>query len=254
MNGSGLRRGLAALLAVAGIAVASGPGPASAWSNGPPQESDGFGTHDWFVLVAVEALGARADWVDLDAALTATDDPDHYNNIPFASDHKWHNWDRWGKRRYGRAPRATEIWFRRALRALRDERQEDASRALGTMAHFVSDVANPMHTDGWAPAEDDVHRRYEEAVDERCQGVPDTCIYSFAFDGVSAAVRPWRRTRFVAQSSHPYYAKLVNTFAADGYTRPGLVHRMTKRQLNLGANAVADLIAEIGARAESTSR
>jgi hypothetical protein len=250
-----LRLGVVILLATAGIGIATIPGDtASAWSNGPPQQPDAFGTHDWFLYVAVTALGERARWIDRDIALEATDDPDHLNRIPYASDHKWHNYDRWGKNRYGRAPRAVEIWFRRAVRALRDDRIEEASRAAGIMAHLVSDVANPMHTDGWASAEDRVHRRYEEAVDERCQGDPSACIYRFNFDGANTSARPARRTRIVARRSHPVYAKLVNTFASDGYGRPGTVHRITRWKLNLGANAVADLIASIGARADSSPR
>jgi len=44
-----------------------------------------------------------------------------------------------------------------------------------------------------------------------------------------------------AKEAHPYYNKLINAFDRHGHN--ARVDRITKRELNLAANAVADLIA-----------
>ena len=232
----------ALLVAIVSIAALAAAPPAEAWSNGPPKEADGFGTHDWFLLKAVKALGRKAKWVRLDIALQATDDPDSRNGVAFASDHKWHNYDVWGDETYGHAPRAVGYWFNeiRSLRA--DGDLDEASRALGIMAHLLADVAQPMHTDDYLEAEDAIHRKYEEEVDERCQGTPAACVYTFHYDGRDHA-HPFYRTRRVAESAHERYRRLVLAFSRHHYN--ARVDRITKRQLDLGANALADVIASL---------
>lgn len=48
--------------------------------------------------------------------------------------------------------------------------------------------------------------------------------------------------------SHRYYTRLVRSYDRNGYSR--WVHRVTKRQLNRAANAVADVAAAIKAAAK----
>jgi hypothetical protein len=103
------------------------------------------------------------------------------------------------------------------------------------MSHFVADVAQPMHTDS-SDREDRVHGPYESAVDRR---IPD---YPFGYDGRDAA-RPAARTRTVARAAHEFYRELVLAYDRNGYNRK--VHRITKRQLRRGANAIADLITSL---------
>ncbi len=43
--------------------------------------------------------------------------------------------------------------------------------------------------------------------------------------------------------AHPYYRDLVRTYDDDGYNMA--VHRITQRQFNLAANALADLISSL---------
>ena len=151
------RRGTRTVLAFAiSIGVATAASPALAWSNGV-DGPDTYGTHDWILDHALDALDARADWVCRRAALRATDDPDTEDGIDHASGTWWHVWDLSGARPWGRRPEATQVWFRRTQRRLDGGRECSASRALGIMSHFVADVAQPMHTDEGLDAEDRVH-------------------------------------------------------------------------------------------------
>ncbi len=67
--------------------------PVRAWSNvssGP----NSYGTHDWILDQAVRALKRRnntANWVKLDVALWATDDPDTQDGIDHSGFHSDRN-------------------------------------------------------------------------------------------------------------------------------------------------------------------
>src|SRR6185436_2460059 len=142
------RVGLVASLAAIALLPAA-PRSAQAWSNGV-NGYNSFGTHDWILREAINALGDDASWICLGAALRATDDPDSKNGIDYASGTWWHVWDEWGSR-YGGGPEAIQAWFNRAEHRLDEGYNCGASRALGIMAHLVGDVAQPMHTDGSSP-------------------------------------------------------------------------------------------------------
>lgn len=212
--------------------------PAVAWSNGVDGPNT-YGTHDWILDHALDALGRRADWVCRRTALRATDDPDTKDGIDHASGTWWHVWDEWGET-WGGAPEAVRVWFRRAQRRLDAGRECSASRALGIMSHFVADAAQPMHTDGSLDAEDRVHGPYESAVDSRSEVGDD--VYAFEFDGIDPA-RPRARALRVARQAHRFYEVLVETYDEHGYNRR--VARITQRQLQRSANALADLIASL---------
>ena len=113
--------------------------------------------------------------------------------------------------------------------------QRGASKALGYLAHIVGDVGNPMHTDG-SDREDRVHSSYEDAVDRRVGE------YRFTYDGPDPA-RAGARTRAVARRAHPYYWDLVRAY--DNHSYNSTVDRITRRQLNRAANAMADLLTEL---------
>jgi hypothetical protein len=228
--------GLLIAFVAAGLLV---PAPnALGWSNGI-NGPDTFGTHDWVLREAIEASGNAGNWICRRAALRATDDPDTVDGIDYASGTWWHVYDEWGST-WGGAPEAVEVWFHRAKTRLANGKPCGASRALGIMAHFVGDVAQPMHTDGWLDIEDSVHSSYEQAVDSRCR--PSSCIYRMTYDG-RHAVNPYNRTVKLARNAHPLYAELVRRFHNGGYT--SRVDEITRRQLNRAANALADLISAI---------
>jgi hypothetical protein len=211
--------------------------PARAWLNGLPHKPNSFGTHDWVLLKAVKAVGTKGRWVKLGIALRATDDPDSVRDIPFASDHRWHNWGRYQGTRGG-APNAVRIWYRRAVNHLEHGRRRKASRSLGIMAHLLADITQPMHT-AETKKEQSQHLKYEGKVDARCEGSPSDCIYRFRYNGPSRA-RPRTRTLREARRAKPYYSELIDEVAEHGYNDE--IHRITKRQLNRAANAIADLI------------
>jgi hypothetical protein len=108
------------------------------------------------------------------------------------------------------------------------------------MSHFIADVAQPMHTDGSLDAEDRVHGPFESAIDSRSE--IDDDVYSFEFDGIDKA-RPRARTLRVTRQAHRFYEVLVETYDQHGYSRR--VARITQRQLDRAANALADLIASL---------
>jgi hypothetical protein len=87
-----------------------GQSPVRAWFNGS-SDSNSYGTHDWVLDQAIRTLkrrGNRTNWVKLQAALWATDDPDVKNGIDHASGTWWHVYDVWGER-YGDAPEAIKV-------------------------------------------------------------------------------------------------------------------------------------------------
>ena len=133
-------------VALAAGLVMVGASPALAWSNGV-DGADSYGTHDWVLDKALDALGSEADWVCLGTALKATDDPDTKDGIDHASGTWWHVYDIWGDT-WGGAPEAAEVWFDKAKDRLAAGRECAASKTLGIMAHIVGDIAQPMHTDG----------------------------------------------------------------------------------------------------------
>ena len=231
-----LRSAIACLIVITTTTVWASP--AAAWSNGVDGPNT-YGTHDWILDHALDALGRRADWVCRRAALRATDDPDTKDGIDHASGTWWHVWDEWGET-WGGAPEAVRVWFRRTQRRLDAGRECSASSALGIMSHFVADVAQPMHTDGSLDAEDRVHGPYESAVDSRSE--VDDDVYAFEFDGIDEA-RPRARTTRVAHQAHRFYEVLVETYDQRGYNQR--VGRITQRQLDRAANALADLTASV---------
>jgi hypothetical protein len=111
-----------------------------------------------------------------------------------------------------------------------------ASKALGIMAHMLGDVAQPMHTDQ-IDAEESVHSGYETAVDSRCTAT--SCRYRARNDGWDGG-GAYARTRALARRAHVDYRELVRRYRRGGYT--AAVDKITRRQLNRGANVLADLI------------
>jgi Zinc dependent phospholipase C. len=207
--------------------------PALAWSNGP-EGCNSYGTHDWILGKAINAAGNKASWVKVGVALRATDDPDCKDGIDHASGTWWHVYDRWGSE-WGGADEAAAVWFKRTKKRLANGKNKAASRALGYLAHFVGDVAQPMHTDS-SDKEDGVHSSFESAVDSR------TGDYGFRYDGRDMA-KAGATIRKLARQAHKKYWALVNAYDAHGYNSK--VHRITTRQLKRAANAMADLITSL---------
>ena len=243
------RRRIVLALAVCLLALPAGllnkPAEVRAWSNGVSGPNS-YGTHDWILDKAIRTLKKRnnkANWVKLQVALWATDDPDTRNGIEYASSPWWHVYDVHGER-YGNAPEAIRFWFKKAAKQLAGKHRAKASRSLGKLAHLLGDLANPLHTDQTS-REDGIHSSYEHAVDTR-SGKRDR-TYRFHYDGRDSG-KPGSKAKHVAATAHRFYKGLVRSYDRNGYSPR--VHRITKRQLNRGANAVADVAAAIKAAAK----
>ena len=222
---------------------------ARGWANGRGGPNS-FGTHDWILQKPIKKLkkrGDTVDWVKLDVAVKATDDPDVRNGIPYASGTWWHVYDIWGSS-YGNAPKAIKYWFNQAAKRLANGRRGKASVALGYLAHMLGDLANPMHTDQmWK--EESIHSAYETAVDQNSRRTSN--IYDFTFDGLDSP-SPYAKAVRVARRAHRKYDKLVTAYYRNGYNDK--VHILTKSQLNRGANAFADVAAGVRAKAKAIRR
>ena len=228
----GLKRRAAAACLIAALSSLLSTSPATDWSNGP-NGPNGFGTHDWILDRAWRNAGTP-NWIDIEVALKATDDPDTKDGIDHASGTWWHVYDRWGDD-YGDAHEAAEVWFERIQTRLRNGNERGASKALGYLAHIVGDVAQPMHTDQ-RTREDRIHSSYEQAVDRRIHD------FGSGYDGVHRA-DPRARTVQLARVAHRSYLKLIRTYDRDGFT--GEVKRLTGRQLRRAVEALSDLIASL---------
>lgn len=92
-----------------------------------------------------------------------------------------------------------------------------------------------MHTDS-TDREDPIHSPYESAVDQRVGS------YRFHYDGRDRAT-PLGRTLRLARASHRYYFELVRAYDLNSHSPK--VDRITRRQLQRAANALADLITSL---------
>ena len=138
-------------------------------------------------------------------------------------------------------PRRSASGSRRPLEQLAGSHRTKASRSFGILAHLLGDLANPMHTDQ-TNREERIHSPYERAVDTRSSKRDRT--YRFHYDGRDSG-KPRAKAKHVAAVSHRSYKGLVRSYDRNNYSRR--VHHITRRQLNRGANAAADVAAAIKA-------
>ena len=130
------------------LASAIGASPVAAWT----ANEDEYATHDWLVDQAVRVLDGRVDWLDVQAAILSSDDPDADK-----SDVLNHSYRDNATR--GSAVQETAEHYHRAFvlvgqaRAAEDAGHaseaaglyHDASVEIGLMSHFITDVLQPFH-------------------------------------------------------------------------------------------------------------
>jgi len=205
---------------------------AHAWSNGD-DDGNGFGTHDWVLYEANQlAEGEGYFWLRTGAALRTTDDPDTRLHDTYH-----HVYDVWGTT-YGDAPDRVQALFTRAVRQIRDDRPRAASRTFGLLAHYYADICNPTHTDS-SGREDRMHARHESATNTRtdARNENDSWVKPGDVQVRSGARGPAKRA---ATWAHQYYATLVKTYAANGWTSTNAA--ITRKCLSRAVNDLADLI------------
>jgi len=213
-------------------ALLCAPVPALGWANGG-HGGNGFGTHDW-VLKEANRLAAKknAGWVDLKVALPVTDDPDtRFHDVYY------HVYDRWGST-YGDAPKKVALYFGRALAYRKQGKYGAASRMVGYLSHYYSDICNPLHTDQ-TKAEEGMHSNYESAVNTRTDARGEHRQW-IRFDGYRRVLQAGRKAKSAAVAAHKNYAALVSHYGAHGYD--ATVSLITRRAMNRAANGLADMI------------
>jgi len=230
-----------AMLVVSGIAAPSALG----WANGPDigGVGNGKGTHDWVLEDAIAFAGSGGAWVDKDAALLASDDPDTY-----ATNSNLHLFRDAG---IGRgAPSEVSSLYYQAVDAYRDRRYSDASHYLGVLSHYYSDILQPFHTDySGAIQQDDRHFAYELAVDkyQREVGPFPGSTYVEAREAV-----PDVRAKTVAAAyySRGKYPSLIASLKVSSSVGRGTeANTVTGLVLNRASNDLADIISSIPAAA-----
>ncbi len=155
-----------------------------------------------------------------------------------------HVYDRTGEP-YGDAPARVEALYRQAVDQLRGGDRIAASRTLGLLSHYLSDSANPLHTDQ-TPAEKGMHSRYEDAVDDATDQ-PGAGTASLAPHTTAPNTDARGLTEQIAGTAHADYDALVSGFIADRNSPE--VQAITERSLNAAVGGVADTIAGISADA-----
>jgi hypothetical protein len=230
----------ALLVATVCIAVLLGaPAAARAWANGP--KGDGFGTHDWLLYRANEIARAQGHgWLEFTAAQPLTDDPD--TQLHDTVNHVYDITDTPG---YGSAPERVAKLFDRAVLQLRAGDRAGASRTVGLLSHYYTDINNPLHSDQSA-AEERMHQRYEQKVNQYTDHADENAAWVTAKPFI-LVTDPAAFTREAAAEAAPSYTSLVTEYDARGFdTR---VRDITRASLDRAANGLADLIGSVEVQA-----
>jgi hypothetical protein len=223
------------LLIVATIWVLAVPPAALAWENGTPG-GDGFGTQDW-VLAAGNRLAVSqgTNWLDLDIALKATAEPDRTRG-----DQRYHFYDRWGKH-YGYAHLRVALLYSQAVKLYRAGDREGASRKVGLLSHYYTDVCDPLHTDD-SRAEAKMRSRFEGQIDRLLRS-PNSYSWWASHDGYTHVSNASSYTKSSASKAHKSYSALVRTYNRKGLK--GTPVSLARKSVSLAANGIADLVMSI---------
>lgn len=207
---------------------------ARAWGNGEGNLSL-YGTHDWLLSQAV-AKGGAPDWLMMNVALLATDDPD-YTWPVIEADHNFHPCDSCVPYPYGNAPAMVASYFEEVKQSVAAGNRWAASVALGRLSHYFADACNPLHTDD-AIREGLRHNLYEMKVDTLTKS-PSMNASWVQYDGPNV-VDPLSATEDAAKFAHDNYRTLIIQYTFRGYN--STVSTITQASLNLAANGLADII------------
>jgi hypothetical protein len=105
----------------------------------------GIGTHDLMLEQGIANAiygGADVSWINVNVARNATAEPDHSGS---ARQRFLYGGDYRGFRGGGTAPKDIGIIYREIVVALNAGDKTTASRKLGWMAHYLSDITQPFH-------------------------------------------------------------------------------------------------------------
>ena len=241
---SGRLLALALLAALIGLAV---PCSALGWAN----NGDGYSTHDWFIDQAVAVLDGRADdWFDPRVARLASDDPDTTRGLNGPGDHVYRET---GVR--GAAVQRVSEHYSAALAdyragvAARESGDDaaarasfaDASREIGLLSHYYTDILQPYHS-AYAGIDADGHLTYELLVDALTHHAAD----SPAWHSSSRTVTPITNIRSVVISAAAFSRAFFGDLYAEIVAHPSglttLARDITGKLARRGAQDLANII------------
>lgn len=199
---------------------------------------------------AIKAAGEKGSWVDVNKALLASDDPDSLDTSKYL-----HVYKEFGRARGGPQQAADE--YGALMAAYQAGDYAEASRLLGVMSHYYTDIAQPFHAKytpddakyttkyGGTLLITTIHRDYELAAED----------YVLKGDGASRLVlrerRPVSDVRTMAVGAAKYararYGALVPSFAASGRIAGGDARDVTDQVFSRAVNDLADIIASVPA-------
>ena len=197
-----------ASLVFAVVLLAGTVTPALGWANGG-NLGNAYGTHDWIVSQAVKVFGDNPPaWLDLNAALLATDDPD---KVFWATNEHVFNEKGYGR---GAVDRITEF-YHQALLAHQAGDDQTASITFGWMAHYYGDILQPYHTNYAAVHLGNSHLHYEQLVGKVTRS-PDASPEWSTANRTPKAVADVRTTAIRAAAfSRKYFPELHSLFKVD---------------------------------------
>lgn len=227
---------LASVALVMGLGVSSAYG----WANGEDLDGDGigddgYGTHDWVLEHAIKLAGSRADWVDVDTAILASDDPDGEKTSTSIFQHVYKPE---GRGRGG--PQAVADEYYKLMEAYEAGNYTEASRRLGRLSHYYADITQPYHT-VTTSGTDKVHYEFEVDVSAA------TRTYSHSPDLlVKRSRRSVNDVRAAAISAATFargkYASLHKSYSNSRSVSGGTPRAITRETLSRAVNDLADII------------
>lgn len=208
--------------------------PAFGWANGG-DNGNGYGSHDWILDEAIRVSGAT--WVNRTVALAATDDPDSSGVSGI-----YHMFRQEGLGRG--APSQVALWYEKAVDAYQEGDYTKASKYLGVLSHYYSDICQPFHTEYEARNYDSLHNAYELAVDDY-QHQPGN-VRAWIADAPRRPITDIReRAIDAAEYSRGQYAALFPAWQSSRSVTNSTVLTVTKRVMSLAVNDLADVISTI---------
>ena len=209
--------------------------PVLGWANGP-DTGNGYGTHDWIVSQALAVFdGSPPAWLDQNAALLATDDPD---KVFYATNEHVFNEKGYGR---GAVDRIT-TFYQQALDAHRLGDDYTASVAFGWMAHYFGDILQPFHTNYAAVDRDASHSRYEHLVGAATRR-PDQSPDWMTTDRTPDLLSDVRGTAIAAAAySRGFYPELYKEFHANETILNARVTQITGDVLKRAASDLANIL------------
>ena len=231
-----MQRRFAFLISVACALAVLMPASAFAWGSGNVDSLDDtyWGTHDWVVWQAYVQAG-KPSWFKINEALLNNDDPDDVD--PDRFDHVFHVEEQFG----GAAWRVGELYIE-AVKAHDRGDYVAASRAIGLLSHYYSDVTVPFHTyrRDEGTVYDTLHDPYEKAAREYSHDKADKRMLSTRSRKTATNVRTMTRSAAAAANT-----KLSTIVAGKGSFANAAVRDATRYCLSRAVNDLADMMKSV---------